>query len=70
MTGEAYEEISELFEEQPKNDWERFGDVMHDYRGLLAGWPNVLQIHQVSLINVFDSPRMISITIYLFHFTP
>ncbi|XP_059090678.1 sorting nexin lst-4-like isoform X1 [Tigriopus californicus] len=46
MTGEAYEEISELFEEQPKNDWERFGDVMHDYRGLLAGWPNVLQIHQ------------------------
>ncbi len=46
-TGENYEEIGKLFEEQPKMDWERLGDVMHDYRGLLAGWPNVLQIHAV-----------------------
>eukprot|EP00095_Tigriopus_kingsejongensis_P004504 maker-scaffold427_size174323-snap-gene-0.33 protein:Tk04504 transcript:maker-scaffold427_size174323-snap-gene-0.33-mRNA-1 annotation:"sorting nexin-9" len=49
MTGESYEEIAGLFEEQPKNDWERLGDVMHDYRGILAGWPGVLQIHQGAL---------------------
>ncbi len=46
-TGENYEEIGKLFEEQPKMDWERLGDVMHDYRGLLSGWPGVLQIHSV-----------------------
>ena len=48
VTGEAYEEIGKMFDDQPKNDWERLGDTMHDYRGLLAGWPNVLQIHQVN----------------------
>ena len=47
VTGEAYEDIGKMFDDQPKNDWERLGDTMHDYRGLLAGWPNVLQIHQV-----------------------
>ena len=46
-TGENYEDIGRLFEEQPKMDWERLGDVMHDYRGMLLGWPNVLQIHNV-----------------------
>ena len=47
VTGEEYEDIGKMFDDQPKNDWERLGDTMHDYRGLLAGWPNVLQIHQV-----------------------
>lgn len=47
-TGEAYEEIGKMFDEQPRNDWEPFGDVMHDYKGLLAGWPGILQIHAVS----------------------
>jgi len=46
-TGENYEEIGKLFEEQPKLDWERLGDIMHDYRGMLSGWPGILQIHAV-----------------------
>ena len=44
-TGENYEDIGKMFDDQPKCDWERLGDVMHDYKGLLAGWPSVLQIH-------------------------
>merc|ERR550532_1326389 len=44
-TGECYEEIGRLYEEQPRLDWEHLADMMHDYKGLLAGWPQVLQIH-------------------------
>jgi len=44
-TGEAYEEIAKLTEDQPKHDWEIMGDMMHDYRGLLGGWPPILQVH-------------------------
>lgn len=47
-TGEAYEEIGKMYEDQPRNDWEHLGDMMHDYRGTLAGWPGILQIHAVS----------------------
>ena len=48
-TGECYEEVGRLYEEQPRLDWEHVADMMHDYKGLLAGWPQVLQIHSVSL---------------------
>jgi len=47
--GEAYEEIARITDEQAKKDWEPLGDMMHDYKGLLAGWPNVLSIHSDSV---------------------
>ena len=46
-TGEAYEEIAKLVDDQPRNDWEHLGDTMHDYRGMLAGWPGIIQVHSV-----------------------
>ena len=49
ITGEAYEDIGKMYEDQPKNDWEPLGDTMHDYKGMLAGWPGILQIHSVSV---------------------
>lgn len=48
VTGEAYEDIGKMFEDQPRHDWDRLGDIMHDYRGLLSGWPGILQVHSVS----------------------
>ena len=50
-TGECYEEIGSLYEEQPRLDWEHIQDMMHDYKGLLAGWPQVLQIHSVNIVS-------------------
>jgi len=44
-TGECYEDIARLYDDQPRLDWEHLGDMMHDYRGLLSGWPAVLQMH-------------------------
>ena len=49
-TGEAYEDIAKIYDDQPRNDWEPLGDMMHDYKGTLAGWPGVLQIHAVSQV--------------------
>jgi len=47
-TGECYEDIGRLYEEQPRMDWEHLADMMHDYKGLLSGWPQVLHLHSGS----------------------
>jgi len=47
-TGECYEEIGRLYEEQPRLDWEHLADMMHDYKGLLSGWPQVLHLQSGS----------------------
>ena len=57
-TGECYEEIGRLYEEQPRLDWEIIQDMMHDYRGLLSGWPQVLQIHSVCVRNIRNLVRI------------
>ncbi len=58
--GENYEEIAKMFDDQPKMDWERLGDVMHDYRGMLGGWPGVLQIHAVRIrLHYVTKPCMV-----------
>ena len=53
VTGEAYEDIGKMFEDQPRHDWDRLGDIMHDYRGLLSGWPGILQVHSVGSTYIF-----------------
>lgn len=57
-TGEAYEDIGKMYEDQPRNDWEPLGDVMHDYRGLLMGWPGILQIHAVIQNFIFTKKEL------------
>ena len=66
ITGEAYEDIGKLYDDQPTLDWERFGDVMHDYRGLLGGWPSVLQVHAVSLFPFCRFPGETFTTLFYF----
>ena len=46
-TGEAYNEIGKLYEEQPKFDWEPLGDKFHIYRGIISNFPEVISIHKV-----------------------
>lgn len=46
QTSGAYEEISRLHEEEPKYDFEPLADILHQYRGLLSGWPEILQLHR------------------------
>lgn len=46
QTSSAYEDISRLFEEEPKYDFEPMADILHQYRGLLSSWPEILQLHR------------------------
>ncbi|QQP42143.1 Sorting nexin, partial [Caligus rogercresseyi] len=39
--------IANLLSEQPRFDWEHLGFMMYDYKGLLMGWPGILQLHSV-----------------------
>lgn len=48
-TGETYDNIGSLFEEQPKYDLEPMGDVLHEYKGMLAEFPEILTVHRGSL---------------------
>lgn len=47
VTGEAYNDIGRLYEEQPKYDWEPLGDKFHIYRGIISSFPDVISIHKV-----------------------
>lgn len=46
-TGDAYNDIGKLYEEQPKFDWEPLSDKFHIYRGIISSFPNVTNIHKV-----------------------
>ncbi|CAL1267081.1 unnamed protein product [Larinioides sclopetarius] len=46
VTGDTYEEIGDLYGEQPRNDLEPFGDILHEYKGILASFPEIVQIQK------------------------
>ena len=48
-TGFAYENIAKYYEEQPVQDFEPMSDTLHEYKGLLAAWPEILEIHRGAL---------------------
>lgn len=48
-TGETYEKIGKLYEDQPKNDYDHLCDMMHEYKGMLASLPDILQVHKGAL---------------------
>lgn len=54
ITGEAYNDIGKLYEDQPKFDWEMLGDKFHIYRGIISSFPDVISIHKVIDLFSFD----------------
>ncbi|XP_015602293.1 sorting nexin-9 isoform X2 [Cephus cinctus] len=60
MTGDAYNEIGRLYEEQPKFDWEPLGDKFHIYRGIISSFPDVISIHKSAVQKRRDSERLVS----------
>ena len=39
--------MGQLYEEQPRYDWERFNDLLHEYRGMLTSFPDMFNMHKV-----------------------
>ena len=46
-TADTYDQIALLCEDQPRLDLEPMGDLLHDYRGLLASFPDIITVHKV-----------------------
>ncbi|XP_022246256.1 sorting nexin lst-4-like isoform X1 [Limulus polyphemus] len=57
-TADTYEEIGKLYEEQPKLDFEPMCDVLHEYKGMLAAWPDILQLHKGAMNKRKDYQRL------------
>lgn len=58
QTSAAYEDISRLYEEQPKVDFEPMADLLHQYKGLLANWPEILQLHKNAINTRNEQERL------------
>lgn len=54
----AYDDVSRLHEEQPKYDFEPMADTLHQYRGLLASWPELLQLHKSTMNTRNEQERL------------
>lgn len=59
QTSAAYEDISRLHEEEPKYDFEPMADMLHQYRGLLQGWPEILQLHKNTMNRRSEHERLL-----------
>lgn len=58
QTSAAYEDIGRLFEEEPKYDFEPMADTLHQYRGLLSGWPEILQLHKNTVNTRYEQEKL------------
>lgn len=67
-TGNSYDEIGKLYDEQPKMDWERLGDMLHIHKGIITSFPDILTIHKVIIFirHLFLIERFSTINLTLF----
>jgi sorting nexin-9/18/33 len=59
FTGESYEEISKLVDDQPKNDWMPLADMMYQYSGMLDVWTNILKVHSGALGKIKEADDVV-----------
>jgi len=43
--GVCYEEMAAMIEAQPAKDWEPLQHMMHDYKGMVSSWSNILGLY-------------------------
>ncbi|XP_076643986.1 sorting nexin 33-like protein SH3PX1 isoform X1 [Halictus rubicundus] len=60
VTGEAYNDIGKLYEEQSKFDWEPLADKFHIYRGIISSFPDVISIHKSAVQKRKDCEKLVS----------
>lgn len=57
-TGETYDEIGKMYEEQSKYDAEPMADVLHEYKGMLTAWPDVLHVQKCALTKTNEHKKL------------
>lgn len=68
VTGDAYNDIGKLYEEQPKFDWEPLADKFHIYRGIISSFPDVINIHKVIVRKIYFPVGIIFQTYFFIYF--
>lgn len=48
-TSFTYDTIGKMYEEQPRLDFEPMSDVLHEYKGILSNFPDILQLQKGAL---------------------
>lgn len=48
-TSSTYDTIGKMYEEQPRLDFEPMSDVLHEYKGILSNFPDILQLQKGAL---------------------
>jgi len=51
-TGECFHEIGELYDGQPKYDWNPFLTGINEYKCVLSTFPNILGNQKVKFLNL------------------
>ncbi|CAH1786748.1 unnamed protein product, partial [Owenia fusiformis] len=51
-TGQTYDEIGTLYDEQPKFDSDPLTDALHEWKGLLSTWPDNINVHKSAMSKV------------------
>ncbi|XP_015781108.1 sorting nexin-33 [Tetranychus urticae] len=57
-TGDTFDRIAKMYEEQPKYDFEPLSYVLHEYKGILSAWPEILDLNKQALGRKKDYLRL------------
>ncbi|XP_054159628.1 sorting nexin-33-like [Oppia nitens] len=58
-TSDTYEDIGRLFAEEPKHDFAPMSDMLHEYKGILTAWPEIMQVHKGAMNKKKEHQRML-----------
>jgi sorting nexin-9/18/33 len=58
-SSDAYESIGKMYEQQPRYDFGPLSDVLHEYKGILTAWPEILQVHKGALSKKREHQKML-----------
>ena len=58
-SSKTYDEIGDLFAKQPKQDFGPMCDILHEYKGILTAWPEIMQVHKGAINKKKEHQRML-----------
>ncbi|CAG2171982.1 unnamed protein product [Oppiella nova] len=58
-TSDTYDAIGRLYLEQPKHDFGPMCDILHEYKGILTAWPEILQVHKGAINKKKEHQKML-----------
>uniref|UniRef100_A0A3Q3J020 Sorting nexin n=1 Tax=Monopterus albus TaxID=43700 RepID=A0A3Q3J020_MONAL len=59
-TGKTYEEIAQMFAEQPKKDLHFLMETNNEYKGLLGCFPDTIGVHKAAIDKVKEADKLVA----------